>query len=399
MKILYSSNAFWSNSGYGTQGKSLLPRLAELEIVGGRENVAMFAWYGLQGGVHQVEGFTVYPAGADAYGNDIIGAHAKNFQADVVITLIDAWVLENIQEKINPAIYVPWFPVDHSPVPKKVLKGIADSNFPVTYSKHGLNSCKEAGREVDYIPHGIETNTFYVVEDREIVENFKRNVLQTEDFLAVMVAANKGYPDRKGFQQQLRAFSKYVHEHNPKAKVYIHAEPTTQYGGIDLVSLIETLDLQNNVVMPDRYANFVGIPSEHLNMIYNAADCLLGATMGEGFGIPIIESQSAGTRVIVSDFTSMPELVRKGHIVEPRDIFYTPMNSYQCIPDWEGVHESIVAIAKTPFSVEEQIELQNQIHAEFSWDIIVKEQWEPFLNKLSKNESKAPKHTPKVKTV
>ena len=56
LRILYSSNAFWSASGYGVQGRSLLPRLAELPEVGGRDNIAMFAWYGLQGGVHNVEG-------------------------------------------------------------------------------------------------------------------------------------------------------------------------------------------------------------------------------------------------------------------------------------------------------------------------------------------------------
>jgi len=399
MRILYSSNAFWANSGYGTQGKSLLPRLANLEIVNGRENIAMFAWYGLQGGVHTVEGFTVYPAGMDHYGNDIIGAHAKNFKADVVITLIDAWVLENTQEKVSPAIYVPWFPVDHNPVPKKVLHGISDSSYPVTYSKNGQEECRKAGKEVDYIPHGVETDTYYVVEDREAVTNFKENILQSDDFLAVMIAANKGYPDRKAFQQQLRAFSLFVHNHNNKAKIYLHTEPTTQYGGLDLVGLIQTLGLEKNVIFPDRYSNFVGLPSEHLNMIYNSADVLLGATMGEGFGIPIIEAQSAGTRVIVSDFTSMPELVRKGHIVTPRDLFFTPMNSYQCIPDYEGIYESIISISQTNFSTEEQIKLQNQIHTEFSWDTIVKEHWEPFLSKLTNKVQPDKKHYPKVKSI
>lgn len=399
MKILYSSNAFWANSGYGTQGKSLLPRLADLEIVGGRQNVAMFAWYGLQGGIHSVEGFTVYPSGNDPYGNDIIGAHAKNFKADVVITLIDAWVLKDIQKQVEPALYVPWFPVDHYPVPGKVLQGIADSKYPICYSKDGVKACAEKNVNVDYIPHGIETSVFNVVEDREAVQNFKRNVLQAEDFLAVMVAANKGYPDRKAFQFQLRAFAKYVKENNSKAKVYLHTEPSTMYGGIDLVELVRLLGIENNVIFPDRYMNFVGIPSEHLNMVYNAADCLLSATMGEGFGIPIIEAQSAGTKVIVSDFSSMPELVEKGYIVEPLDYFFTPMNAYQCIPDWKGIYESIVDCANNPLSVPEMIDLQNTIHQKYSWDIIVQNYWKPFLENLPINQSpKIEKRQSKVTT-
>ena len=51
------SNAVWAASGYGVQGKSLLPRLADLPTVGGRQNVRVFAWYGLQGGAHVVDGF------------------------------------------------------------------------------------------------------------------------------------------------------------------------------------------------------------------------------------------------------------------------------------------------------------------------------------------------------
>ena len=400
MRILYSSNAFWANSGYGTQGKSLLPRLSDLEIVGGRENVAMFAWYGLQGGIHNVEGFTVFPSGMDPYGNDIIGAHSRAFKADVVITLIDAWVMEEIQKKVAPAIYVPWFPVDHAPVPNKVLKGIEDSKFPVTYSKDGQSQVSKAGREIDYIPHGIETDTFKVIENREEVNQFKKNVLQAEDFLAVMVAANKGYPDRKGFQQQLRAFSKFVHEYNnPNAKLYIHTEPSTRFGGIDFAELLKVLGIEHNVIFPDSYNNFVGIPAEHLNYIYNSADVLLSASMGEGFGIPIIEAQSAGTRVITSNFSSMPELIHKGWIVEPRDLIYTPMNSYQCIPDWEGVLASLLECKDTNFSTDEQITLQDTIHKEFSWDTIVKDYWKPFLEKLPINkteENKPSKFTPKV---
>lgn len=390
MRILYSSNAFWASSGYGTQGKSLLPRLAELEIVGGRQNVAMFAWWGLQGGIHQVEGFTVYPAGMDNYGNDIIGAHANNFRADVVITLIDAWVQKDIQAKVAPAIYVPWFPVDHEPVPAEVLRGISDSKFPVTYSLHGQRQLKEAGVDAWYIPHGIETESYFVHQEREQVENFKREVLKADDFLAVMVAANKGYPDRKGLQQQLAAFAQFVHNNNPKAKLYIHSESGTRYGGMDLPALISHLGIEQNVMFPDSYANFVGLPSEYLNMVYNSADVLLNASMGEGFGIPIIEAQSAGTRVIVSDFTSMPELVRKGFAVKPLDKFWTPMNSYQCIPNTKGIYESLVRISQANFGIDQQVELQNKIHGEFDWNEITKNYWEPFLKTVNGENEEVP---------
>jgi glycosyltransferase involved in cell wall biosynthesis len=50
--------------------------------------------------------------------------------------------------------------------------------------------------------------------------------------------------------------------------------------------------------------------------LYSAFDVLLNPSYGEGFGIPIVEAQACGTPVIVSDWTSMPELVGAGWKVD-----------------------------------------------------------------------------------
>jgi len=52
-----------------------------------------------------------------------------------------------------------------------------------------------------------------------------------------------------------------------------------------------------------------GIPQDAIAAMYSAADVQLLTSMGEGFGIPAIESQACGTPVIVSDFSAQPELV------------------------------------------------------------------------------------------
>ena len=100
LRMLYSSNAPWSNSGYGVQSRSLLPRLAQLPAFGGIENIAMFAWYGLQGGVHNIGGLKIYPQGMDPYGNDIIEAHTKDFRANIVVSLIDVWVMKDTAKRL-----------------------------------------------------------------------------------------------------------------------------------------------------------------------------------------------------------------------------------------------------------------------------------------------------------
>jgi len=392
LRMLYSSNAFWAASGYGVQGKSLLPRLAELPVFGGRDNIAMFAWYGLHGGVHHADGFKIYPGAADAYGNDIIGAHTRDFSANLVVTLIDVWVMQNTARAVAPAIWCPWLPIDHDPVPQRVLDSLKGAHLPLTYAKWGHRLLRDAGVDNHYIPHGIETGVYHILEDRERVAGYKRNMTGIENsHLTVMVAANKGYPDRKAFQVQLRAWANFAKD-KPEARLYMHTEPTTVYGGIDFVAMIMDLGLQGRVIFPDRYRYAMGYPAEYMSLVYNMADVYLGAAMSEGFGIPLIEAQACGTPVVTTNFSAMPELVRWGVAVEPADRVWTPMNSWQAWPDHVGVREALERYYAEWRDNDrgngdkwqaKRVRAMEDIHGEYDWDAIVRDQWQPLLAKLA----------------
>jgi len=371
------------------QGQSLLPRLAELPEIDGRENIGIFAWYGLQGGIHNVDGFRIYPAGADAYGNDIIKAHANDFQADIVISLIDVWVMQDTANKVAPALWSPWLPIDHDPVPQRVLDCLKGAHLPLTYSKWGHKMLADAGVENHYIPHGIEPSVFGVMENRHNVADFRKAIFGPDcNHLSVMVAANKGYPDRKAFQVQIRAWATFAKDKRG-ARLYIHTEPTPMWGGLDLPELCRNLGIQDRVLFPDRYKNFLGMPAGYLAMLYNAADVYLGATMSEGFGIPIIEAQACGTPVIVTDFSAMPELVRWGYAIPPRDMFWTPQNAWQAWPDHEGITDALNSLYSSLAhngghpTQHERLRTSAAIHLEYSWDTIVRDQWRPLMTRLA----------------
>jgi glycosyltransferase involved in cell wall biosynthesis len=347
----------------------------------------MFAWYGLQGGVHQVDGFTVYPSAMDPYGNDIIGAHAKDHRANIVITLIDVWVVGGTGEKIKPALWLPWLPIDHDPVPQKVLDALGDAHLPLTYSKWGAELLRQAGVNNTYIPHGIEPSIFKVL-DGEQVRRFRQDILRNPEHLTVMVAANKGFPDRKAFQVQVRAWANFA-KNKPGARLYIHTEPTTYLQGIDFAALLANLGIQDKVYFPDRYQYHKGYPAEYMAMLYNCADVYLGASMSEGFGIPIIEAQACGVPVIVSDFSSMPELVRWGYRVQPADLFWSHLNAWQCWPDVKGIQDALEDLysqweghgQRWPEPM--RLHAQASIHSEFAWDTIVRDCWAPLLAQLA----------------
>jgi len=380
-------------SGYGVQGKSLLPRLAALPEFGGRQNIAIFAWYGLHGGIMNYDGFQVYPGANDPYGNDVIGSHAKHFGANVVISLIDVWVMERAAAKLKPALWLPWLPIDHQDVPQRVLDCLAGAYLPLTYAKWGHRLLKQAGVHNHYIPHGVETSVYRVLPDDDKMAEFKRGVCQIDNaHLTMMVAANKGYPDRKFFQGQIRAWAAFAKD-KPHARLYIHTEPRPIYGGIDFVELIHGCGIEpGRVIFPDAYLNLLGFPPEHLAVMYNAADAFLGASMSEGFGIPLIEAQSCGTPVVTTDFSAMPELVRRGVAVEPLDLFWTPMNSWQAWPDARGIAAGLEALHNEWLAQDRghsaearaaRYAAQDAIHAEYDWDMIVRDQWQPLVTELA----------------
>ncbi len=386
LRIMYASNAPWCYSGYGVQGRSLLPRLKELPEI---DEIAIFAWYGLQGGMLSAHGMPVYPVGIDPYGNDMYGAHCEHFRADLLITLIDAWVLKpdtwNLPEYTR---WAPWYPVDNDPIPSRVADVVKKSHYPLTYAKFGQAQSDQVGIANTYIAHGLEPGIYRVIE-QDKVQAFRRELCEDAEWLGVMVAANKGWPSRKGFEETLLAFRAVLPELPAKSILYIHADHTKVIQGGELGAMVRAMGLAEHVRFPNRYKLWIGgYDPGYLAMMYNAADVFLSPSKGEGFGIPIIEAQACGCPVIVTNFTAMPELVRWGELVEPEHLNWTYMDSWQAAPSVQGIEAGMIALwqermVMTANELEEKRQATSAaIHAEYGWDNLVREQWQPFLRRV-----------------
>lgn len=387
LRMLWGSNGPWVGSGYGVQGMSLLPRLAQLPDFGGRRSLAFFAWCGLEVSPIDYQGFKVYPRLRHIYGNDAYGLHAQDFGANWVISLIDTWVLKDVAKSVAPSLWTPYLPVDMTPVPAPVLEGMDGCYLPLVFSKWGRDELTRVGIESLYIPLGLEPSVYRILPDDE-VRQFRQTTLRNPEHLTIMVAANKAYPDRKFFQGQMRAWAAFAKD-KPGARLYMHTDPTGQSGGIDIVAIARSLGILDKCMFPKPYQYATGYPSEYLALLYNAADVFLGAAMGEGFGIPIIESQACGTPVIVTNFSSMPELVRWGHAVPMADIFFSPLGSWQAWPDVKAIEDSLhsfyaewEANGRRKDDAKRQY-AQSAIHDEYGWDVIVDELWKPLVARMA----------------
>ena len=83
----------------------------------------------------------------------------------------------------------------------------------------------------------------------------------------------------------------------------------------EVFTLVEKLGLQERV-------HFLGrVSPEDLLGLYNAARLLVHPAFYEGFGLPPLEALACGTPVVVSNTSSLPEVVGDAALlVEPTDV-------------------------------------------------------------------------------
>lgn len=330
MKILWQSNSRRTPTGYGNQTDLFVRALAKA----GHE-MTIFATYGAEGNpFRDEEGIITLPRLLDAWGNDIIEAHMADLDADLLITLIDPWVLD-------PSVYgglpwAAWAPVDSAPLLPANKRALQYAKWIFAMSHFGEEQLVNAGYggKTFYVPHGVDTDLFTPV-NREEARAKVAGMLGVDlagKFLVTMNSANKGSPSRKGFSEALRAFKAFSDGH-PDAVLYLHTEKNGIFGE-HLPTIVEGVELDpSKVIYAPHYRYVTGkLPAVFLNDMYNAADVFLQPSHGEGFGIPIVEAQAAGCPVIVTNFSAMPELCFEGWTVNG-DLWMHAPGAYQMLPD------------------------------------------------------------------
>ncbi|MCG3143630.1 MAG: D-inositol-3-phosphate glycosyltransferase [Gammaproteobacteria bacterium] len=385
MRISWLSNSPWARTGYGNQTMLFVPRLQKL----GHE-MQISAFYGLEGGVLNLGGIPVYPRGYHPYGQDVMSAHAMHFKADLLISLIDAWVM-NPQQVLGGLRWAAWFPIDHDPVPQPVLMQVQKAWARIVYSRFAECQMKNAGLDCYYVPHGVDTSVFRPI-DR--VEARDKTGWPQDKFIVGMVAANKGQPSRKAFAENIRAFCELKRKRSDMM-LYLHTVAGTENDGMNLPGYIESLGMSFgfvgscdpktvDVLFSDQYAQLIGIPDDYMNTVYNAMDVHLLVSMGEGFGIPLVEAQAAGTPVIVGDWTAMPELCFSGWKVyrSEAEPFWTPINSYQFLPHAGAIADRLEAAYQMRDNQDYRERARDGALA-YDADKVTEKYWKPVLEDMA----------------
>jgi glycosyltransferase involved in cell wall biosynthesis len=390
MKIActFHSNSPHAATGYGQQTSQLVRRM-----VADDHKVAIVSNYGNEAAVSDWNGAAIFPRGWDAYNNDIVEPTFLEWQrsnpdhAHLIFTLFDVWVYQGEAWDKHPV--ASWVPIDHAPTPPAVKAFLAKPNVtPIAMSRFGQKMLHDAGIECEYVPHALDLSVFKMTARADLGDKRMtgREIMKAgEDrFVVGIFAANKGIPSRKALAENILAFSIFARD-KPDALLYLHTN-REGLGGLDLDMVVK-----NCALKPEQY-RFVhqwgyrlSLPPTVVATMMTACDVGLLASCGEGFGIPAIELQACGTRVIVNGFSAQPELVGDGWVTE-------------CQPAWSAPHG---AWSSTP-SINSIVDCLNQAYAagrgrsakaekfvrdNYDADTVYATQWRPVLERLAEKAS------------
>lgn len=375
LRLLWSSNAFWTTSGYANQTLEVVPRINAAGYP-----IANSNFFGQQGGKFVLNGILQYPVINHVYGSDAMVLHGRDFQADVVISLQDVWVL-NPQDMQQVTRWIPWVPIDHDPVSPPVLQALKFAYRVITFAKHGQKQLANHGIASTYIPHTVDTNIF---QPMNTAERKQQAGLPANCYLVGMVAANKEDPPRKSFQEAIDAF-KLFSEKVPEALLYIHSNPDFP-GGFQFKRYADTIGIGHKVLIPDFYQMNFNLDKAGMAKIYNSFDMLIAPSISEGFGIPIIEAQSCGVPVVTNNWTSMTELVIEGLTGYTCKVNYkrfSPQGSFMGVPDVSDLFAKMMQVYRNDRGKMKKA-ARDHIVKNYDSDTVFKEKWLPYLSMLEK---------------
>lgn len=313
IKILTISDHPLSPSGVGTQTKYMIDHLLstgryQITSLGG---AVKHKDYRPQKTEQWGDDWVIVPV--DAYANpEIVRSMLRQKQPDIVWFMTDPrfygwlWDIENEVRKFSSMVY--YHVWDNTPYPSYNRNAYLSNDKIVTISKVTDDIVKNVTPEVDseYLPHSVDMQLFSKKEEK-LVEEFRKRALPNYKNETVFFW-NSRNARRKMSGSVLWWFAEFLDEvGRDKARLVMHTDPKDKHGP-DLEAMINELGLTNGEIMfsTDR------IDQPHLAMMYNMADCTIGISDAEGFGLSTFESLACETPILVNMTGGLQEQVTDG---------------------------------------------------------------------------------------
>lgn len=166
---------------------------------------------------------------------------------------------------------------------------------------------------------------------------------------------------RKNIVRLMEAFNLFKEQSGSDVKLILAG--SIMWEGTEIKNSYETLSHKESILFAGR------VNDDELNNLYCAALALTFVPVFEGFGLPIIEAFSAGTPVICSNVTSMPEVAGDAALlVDPFNV--------------NAIKNAMIRISEEAQLRDDLIEKGNARKQLFSWDSTADVLWESVLKAI-----------------
>lgn len=273
--------------------------------------------------------YIIYPAvsplSIDKVYNDVYGRQktidfARTGQFDMIFLLNDTFIIETFlptmlemrskmpKEKQFPIIY--YFPIDGEPKKTWIENVVAKVDFPVAYTEYAKRECLKHVPGLDRMPviyHGVNKSTFYPLPAEE-VDAFKKTFFPKHHDKFIVLNVNRNQP-RKDLYRTFAAF-KLFHDTNPDTFLFINAQAADVGGNLLEIAEHYGLKYDEDWACPSGSFNAnQGYPIQVVNQLYNACDMGISTTLGEGFGLSMVEFMATKKPIVFPNNTAIPEIV------------------------------------------------------------------------------------------
>lgn len=264
--------------------------------------------------------FKIWPVSDnDLWGQGKFPALLRQEEPDVVLTLNDIdclnWFVKARMQGMLNHRWIWYAPLDSWPNHPNALKAMMFCDRFITFTRWGQDKLQKQvpNSNIDVVPHGCNTKTFYKITNKDILEELKvkkQNMCQNKEPYLVGFVGRNQY--RKEIPRLLEAFKKFKKK-VPNAYLYLHCCPIDNAPGYPLPQILEYMGLADSVIFPKLpNGKFIapgqGVPPEELNEIYNMFDQFVLPSNAGGWELPLTEAMAVECPVVTTNFAAMSEV-------------------------------------------------------------------------------------------
>lgn len=349
MRILIYGDFYLSPTGFAREAR-------DFAAVASRGHDLRQVALGCDGSQANAGGMLCYPTRGPGvtshFAPEILDRAIDDFKPDVVLSIHDYSALRHIapvfeRRKIARPRWVHWGTLDAAPLGKDDLQSasgvdlhIAQSQFARKALLDGFSRHFDRHPPVECVYPGIDLRPFFRRPDCRSM----REELGIDDrFVVVSVARNQ-------FRKNLPALIEAVSQARsaiPEIMLCVHSIPTRRVDGApdgyDLEALLDYFGLHDHMRLVQHEGPMDDV---RINNFYNIGDLHCLPTMGEGFGLPLVEAMAAGLPNIATDCSSCTELLEDGRgiLVKPAASIWVSRLSRHAVLAAEDLAGALLAI-------------------------------------------------------